>query len=146
MKPNLLMATVCGASPMILSAGARASSVSLVPVLEVASQQTNAGLRDIYRVYAQFENPADRVHRWYGNAASPMIIQNVLNDGVTLGTGFTQFGGAGGQFAPKSPGTTRDWDTFATLGVLFGSEAPNGSDRTTLSPGFPVFITELLGR
>jgi len=139
MKYRLLTSIICGTSAMILSKSAEASSITLVPVLEVASQVTPAGLRDVFRVYAQFENPADRVNRWYGDAPNPMTIQNVLSDGATLGTGFTQFGGSGGQLAPYHH-PLRDWDTYATIGVRFGQDAPGGQDATALTAGFPPFI------
>jgi len=139
MKYRLLTSITCGTSALILSKSAEASSITLVPVLEIPSQMTPAGLRSIYRVYAQFESPADLVNAWYGNAANPMAIQNVLADGQTPGSGFTQFGGNGGQIAP-SYGGTRDWDTYTTIGVRYGEEAPNEHPVTTLTPGFPVFI------
>jgi len=118
-----------------------ADYVGLAAILESAGQMTAAGPRNVYRVYAEFTNPTDRVNAWYGLAGHPFTIQNVLADGVTLGSGFTNFGGSAGTLPPEVPGTVRDWDTWATIGITNGSEGPDGLDDAMLSPGFPVFIS-----
>ena len=105
MKVKTLSALAGIGSAMILSGSADAAFVGLETVLVASNQATSLGPRDVYRVYAVFDNAGDRVNAWYGNAANPLTIQNVLADGVTLGAGFTQFGGAGGQIpAPRTSG------------------------------------------
>jgi hypothetical protein len=100
------------------------------------------GPRVIWRVYADFSNTTDRVNAWgAGSALGPGSIQNALINGVTPGTGFTNIGAPGGQIAPNSPGTTSDWDTYMTIGVLYGSEGPGGTDATNQLPGTTSFIT-----
>jgi len=117
---------------------ARADFAGLLVVREFVSQQTNAGIRDVFHVYAEFTNPIDRVTAWFGTAADPLLIENRAADGTSLGTGFTNFGN--GTLAPEIDGTPQDWDTFATIGLRFGSEGIDGVDRTVASPVFPPFI------
>jgi hypothetical protein len=95
----------------------------------------------VYRVYAEFTNPTDRVDAWYGTSDHPFVIQNVLADGSTFGTGFTNFGGVGGTLPPEVPGSSLDWDTWATIGVTYGDEAGPDGNQAQPSPGFPVFIS-----
>ena len=124
------------------TSASRAAFVGLAAVLEFPSADTAAGPRDVYHVFAEFTNPTDRVNSWFGTARNPMVIQNVLADGTTLGSNFTNFGGQFGNLPPEVAGTVRDWDTFATIGIRNGSEAPFGGDETMLSapPNFS-FIT-----
>jgi len=117
---------------------AHADYAGLVTIIEPLGPSP-AGPRDVYRVYAQFTNQTDRVDAWYGAADHPFTIENVLADGTSLGTGFTNFGGSGGTLPPETPGSARDWDTWATIGVAYGDEAPGG-DATSLPNPFPVFI------
>lgn len=121
------------------SAPVRADFVGLKAVLEFPSANTLNGPRDVYHVFAEFTNPADRVNTWYGTAVNPFTIQNVLADGVTLGSGFTNFGGPDSQLPPKAPGGSDQWDTFATIGVRFQSEEPPFS-AVGFPGAFPQFI------
>jgi hypothetical protein len=76
-----------------------------------------------------------------GSDFGPGGIKNVVADGVTPGTGFTNIGGGGGQLAPYSPGTARDWDSYMTIGVRYGNQAPGGLDATNQIPNTPIFAT-----
>src|SRR5262249_14740603 len=137
MKQHMLAAFGCVAVGLTAQTG-KADYVGLVTIIEPLGASP-AGPRDVYRVYAEFTNPTDRVDSWFGDAQDPLAIQTVLADGSTPGTGFTNFGGTGGILAPKVPGTIRDWDTYATIGVLTGDEAPFGVDATAEN-GLPSFI------
>lgn len=131
-----IAAVVCAVSE------SQAAFVGLTAVLEFPSAITPAGPRDVYHIFAEFTNPTDRVNSWFGTTRNPMVIQNVLADGATLGSNFTNFGGQFGNLPPEVAGGVRDWDTFATIGIRNGSEAPFGNDQTMLSapPNFS-FIT-----
>jgi hypothetical protein len=140
MKQHLRVLSSAGGA-MILSSHAAAVLQGLVVTPEVSGggPPPSGGPRVIYNVYAQFDSPTDRVNVWGGGPAlGPATIQNILANG-DLGTGFTNVGGAGGQFAPKSPGFTRDWDCYMTVGVRYGSDNPHG-DATSIYIGTPVFI------
>ena len=128
----------CAAAGLVISA-ARADYVDLAVILESAGQITFAGPRDVYRVYAEFTNPTDRVDAWYGTPDHPFTIQNVLANGTSLGTGFQNFGGIGGTLPPEVPGSVLDWDTWATIGVAYLDEA--APDYLNVTPGFPTFIS-----
>ena len=130
-------------SAMMLSCSAHAVLTGLVVTQEPAppAAPPTGGPRTVYNVYAEFDNPSDRVNMWGGGGElGSGIIQNVLADGMTLGTGFTQIGGPSGQIAPYSPSGSDLWDTYMTIGVLDGWLAPGGVDATTVIPGTPVFI------
>lgn len=120
---------------------AHAAFVGLTTVLEFPNHTTPVGQRDVYHVFAEFTSPTDRVNSWFGTAQDPFVIRNVLADGATLGSNFTNLGGQGGNLPPETPGTVRDWDTFATIGIRDGSEAPSGIDEAILSVPFPNFIS-----
>jgi len=139
MKKSLLLSILVAGPSLIASTPTLASYTGLRTVLEFASQPMAGGPRDVYRVYAEFTNPADRVNAWYGNQTNPMSIVNFVDDSA-LGSGFFQFGNPNHQTAPYSVTGSLEWDTFVTIGVRIGSEAPGGLDATTLSPGFPQFI------
>ena len=88
-------------------------------------------LRDVYRVYAHFNDPNDRMTA-IGVAidGTPMTVENVLADGVTPGIGLYEalFGGAGDGGGPAADNTT-GWqlnpkglthDTYMTIGNAAG--------------------------
>src|SRR5262245_57053196 len=128
---------------MILTSQAEAVLQGLVVTPEVSGggPPPIGGPRVIYHVYAQFDSPTDRVNAWGGGPElGPATIQNILANG-NLGNGFTNPGGAGGQLAPKSPGTTRDWDTYMTIGVRYVSDAPLGEGCVVQIPFTPTFIS-----
>ncbi|MCZ6811419.1 MAG: hypothetical protein O7D97_05395, partial [Planctomycetota bacterium] len=88
-------------------------------------------LRDVYRVYAHFNDPNDRMTA-IGVAldGTPMTVENVLFDGITPGSGLYEalFGSAaegGGPIADTSSGwsfnpTGLTFDTFMTIGNATG--------------------------
>jgi hypothetical protein len=130
---------------LIMSTAANAAFTGLSVFLEGpggAGAPPTGGPRVIYRVYANFDNATDRVNAWgAGSTFGPGSILNVDSVDSGPGTGFTNIGGAGGQIAPYSGGTTRDWDTYMTVGLLYGAEGPAGADATSQIPATPVFIT-----
>jgi len=103
---------------------ARADFTGLVAVREFPNQMTSGGLRDVFRVYAEFTNPTDRVDTWYGTEANPFLIQNVLVNG-SPGSGF--FRHSFGSLPPEIPGTPNDWNTWATIGTTWENEMNQGS-------------------
>jgi len=121
---------------MLFCAPARADFAGLVALREFPNQQTAVGIRDVFRVYAEFTNPSDRVDTWYGTQANPFVIQNVLANG-SPGSGFVNFNSF--PFRPEIPGTPLDWETYATLGETYEGEG-GGPTFLGASFGFPSFI------
>ncbi len=89
------------------------------------------GIRDVWRVYAHFNDPNDRMTA-IGVAldGTPMTVENVLVDGTTPGTGLYEalFGGAGDGGGPIA-NTAAGWgfnptglthDTYMTIGNAAG--------------------------
>jgi len=120
-------------------APARADFVGLTVVREFPNQTVVLGVvRDVFRVYAEFTNPNDRVDTWFGTSANPFVIQNVLADG-SPGSGFFQ-AGATSSFPPEAPGSPLDWDTWATIGSTWEGENGVGSNLSWSPVAFPAFI------
>ncbi len=99
--------------------------------------------RWIYRVYAEFTDPTDRVIGWgtgipeYGFGG----IWNVSENGLP-GSGFTNIPDLfTGNTAPFFSGGPADWDTYMTIGLLYGIQGPNNVDYTHVWPGTPIFIS-----
>lgn len=99
--------------------------------------------RWIYRVYAEFTDPSDRVGSWgVGSTLGPGQISNITADG-SLGSGFTNIPDNDfSNTAPQLPFFPTDWDTYMTIGVLYGIQGPSGVDGTQVWPGTPTFITD----
>jgi hypothetical protein len=101
---------------------------------------------DIYHVFAEFTDGADRVLAWGigGDSFGAGGIENLNPDGSGPGLGFINLGGAVNH-APFEPGTTRDWDSYATLGLRYANQGPvvggSPTDAAGYSPGFPNFAT-----
>ena len=127
----LIMSTVASANVTGLSVFSETSGGGPAP----------AGLpRTIWRVYANLTNATDRVNAWgAGSDFGPGSIVNVNAVDSGPGLGFTNIGGGGGQLAPYSPGTTRDWDSYMTVGVRYGNQSPGGVDPTATITGTPIF-------
>jgi MYXO-CTERM domain-containing protein len=151
MKVKTLSALAGLGATMILSTAAQAdlvantgvnTSLSVVEVASGGGTPPVGGPRTIYHVYANFTAGADRVLTWGigGVNFGPGGINNLNAAGSGPGLGFTNVGAAGAG-TPSSPGSTRDWDTYATLGVRYLSQLPAGADAPAYSPGFPAFIT-----
>lgn len=82
----------------------------------------------VWRVYARFSDPGDRLTSVFGSAASPATI--------TSTGGFYQHP-FGGVLAPDAEAVAKvpvvEWDTFCTIGVA----QDDGTDQTGTNPGFP---------
>jgi hypothetical protein len=87
----------------------------------------------VWRIYAEFNNPGDRLVAVFGNSASPMSIQS--------GGGNFYQDPDGGNTAPDADviasAPSAEWDTFCTIGL---AKDIAGTDLTGTSPLFPVFI------
>jgi hypothetical protein len=150
MKMKTLSSVAGFATAVILSRAAQAdlvfgSPLSLIAVDSGGGPPPRGCRYTIYHVYANFTNPADRVETWGigGVNFGPGGIENVNALGTGPGSGFTNIGGAI-HSAPYEPGTNRDWDTYATLGLRYGNQGPlvggSPTDGAGYSPGFPNFI------
>jgi hypothetical protein len=97
--------------------------------------------RWIYRVYAEFTDPTDAVGGWgVGGVLGAGQIRNITADG-NLGTGFINIPDDNtGNVAPRNPLTVRDWDTYVTIGVVYGAMGPLGVDGTSYLG--PTFISQ----
>ena len=84
---------------------------------------------DVWRVYAEFSDPDDRLSAVFGGPSSPATI--------TASNGFYQ-SPFGGNIAPDAaivgivPSVA--WDTFCTIGLAVDVKS---SDQTLTTPGFP---------
>jgi len=125
------------AAAILLCAPARADFVGLTVVREFPNQQTAVGIRDVFRVYAEFTDPSDRVDTWYGTQANPFVIQNVLANG-SPGSGFVNFNLF--PFRPESPDSPQKWDTWATIGETYEGEGGGPSQLSWSPAAFPAFI------
>ena len=129
------MAGVCGV--LLLAGTASADFVMLTVELFANNWDSSDGefinnvpgyeLRDVWRVYAHFDDPNNRMTAiGVGLDGTPMTVENVMADGVTPGTGLYEafFGGAGDGGGPIA-GNTTGWmlnptgltyDTYMTIG------------------------------
>ncbi len=127
------MAAVCGV--MLFAGTASADFVMLTVELFADNWKPNfppgLHIRDVWRVYAHFNDPNDRMTAIGAVLdGTPMTVENVLADGGTPGTGLYEafFGGAGdggGPIADNAPGwllnpTGLTHDTYMTIGAEAG--------------------------
>ena len=96
--------------------------------------------RSVWRVYTVFSNANDYLCAAAGSPQTgTMVIQSTDSLGNFPGGNFYQ-NSPGGNHAPTQSAIDADplaeWDTFATMGMAID----DGTDDTSLSPGFPVFI------
>ena len=142
MKVKTLSALAGLGGALIMTGTASAAVTSLSVFAEPvggAGAPPAGGPRVIYRVYANMGASNERVNAWGGGGNLGIgAIVNTLGGGGP-GTGFTNVGGVAA-LAPSSPGSTRDWDTYATIGVLYASEGPGGINATSIVTGTPGFI------
>lgn len=109
---------------------------------------TPAGLRQVYRVYALFSHPEDRLVSWGSTVTIPYPTTfRTLACTNTPGSSF--YNAPNGSTAPPQELIDQiphsQWDTFVTIGVSIADQG-SGLDRgapnvTVLSPGFPNFAT-----
>ena len=98
--------------------------------------------RWIYRVYAEFTEPTDMVASW-GSGFTTFGFGGIWNitENNTPGSGFTNIpNDFTGDTAPFISGTFADWDTYMTIGVLYGTQGPENSDFTVTYANTPLFI------
>jgi hypothetical protein len=95
--------------------------------------------RDIWRVYANFDDPLDQLTAVAGTTdLGTMTIQSRNFDDSDFGSVFYNVG------ASNQPPTqadidlnpNRQWDTFATIGLSVADQGPFG-DQMFFTPGFP---------
>ena len=95
-----------------------------------------------YRVYAEFTEPTDMVLSWAtgSNGFGFGGIWNITANN-TPGSGFTNIPDLlTGDIAPYFSGGATDWDTFMTIGLLYGVHGPGNTDYTNAFPNTPLFI------
>jgi hypothetical protein len=97
--------------------------------------------RWVYRVYAEFTDPGDRVFFWGASSSlGTATIVNITSAGLP-GSGFTNVpDDSSGNRAPDQPFSARDWDTYMTIGVRYGAQGPGGFDYTVIGGATPTFI------
>jgi hypothetical protein len=107
---------------------------------------TPSGLRQVYRVYAVFTDPGDRLVSW-GSIPNIPYATMFRTLACTNVPGSNFYNAPNGSTAPSQKAVDAiphtQWDTFARIGVSIADQgsgiAPLGPDMTTLSPGFPAF-------
>src|SRR4029450_11307738 len=100
MKNSKLVIATGTLGGLIACNSADATLVGLVLALESSGggPPPSGNPRWIIHAYAHFTTPADRVNAWgAGSSLGPGGIQNVLLNGITPGSGFTNIGGGGGE-------------------------------------------------
>jgi hypothetical protein len=144
MKTKHLVAISSCALPLVMSSESLAVYTGLS--VELHSSVIAGGVpRDVYRVYANFDNPDDHLVWVAGSTLNgPLTIQSRNSDDSGPGTNFFNPGLGAGQVAPSSPGSPHYWGTYVTIGIsnALQGDLQKGSpvDHTTISPGFPNFI------
>jgi hypothetical protein len=138
MKLRMIAMTAATSGCLIACAAAEGGVVGLYvaaePPVVVQGEE-----RWIFRIYAQFDSPNDRVNAWSGGGDfGPGTIQTIGPCGP--GAAFFNPGGGGSQKAPYSTNGVLEYGTFMTIGVPLGQLAPEGLDQTTVIPGTPTFI------
>jgi hypothetical protein len=124
-----------GAVPLIATAHADAAYLGLGGKLHT-SVNISGTVRNVFRIYAVFDNPDDYLLGAAGSEIlGPMIIRSTNNLHTGLGSNFLNPTG-GGSTAPSADVIGKlpnaQWDSFATVGTAIN----DGLDGTGLSPGF----------
>jgi hypothetical protein len=107
---------------------------------------TPAGLRKVYRMYALFTNPGDRLVLWGSAPNTPATTIRAIACSTMSGTNF--YNPPNGSTAPVQELIDAlphsQWDSFVTIGVSIADQGsgikPFGPDVTSLSAGFPPFV------
>jgi hypothetical protein len=132
-------ALVCA---MVFNPQVDAAYLGLTTVLHTTVTVDGAS-RSVYRVYAQFDNPADCVTSVAGSASlGPVVVESRNSTDTGPGSNFYNPGDNTSNSAPSAPNGALEYGTFVTIGVSLSSQGsgPGGLDLTTLSMGFPTFI------
>jgi hypothetical protein len=107
---------------------------------------TPAGMRKVYRMYALFTNPGDRLVLWGSAPNTPATTIRAIACSTMSGTNF--YNPPNGSTAPVQELIDAlphsQWDSFVTIGVSIADQGsgikPFGPDVTSLSAGFPPFV------
>lgn len=131
MKVKTLSALAGIGATMILSGEANAAFTGLT-VVKHTTVTISAVSRDVYRVYANFDNANDAVQAVFGGVSpigglggSPLSIENVTAGGG-VGSGFFNGGTDNCPFGTSTqsiPGPGALWGTFASIGAWLGGPA-----------------------
>lgn len=126
-----LLAIVLAASP------AQAAYTGLSVQLHTSVTIGGQGY-DVYRVYANFSDPGDRLVGVFGSPSLGATTIQTRNAGDTA-LGNVLYNTPGGVTAPSQSAIDaspeRQWDTFATIGLSIVDQSPYG-DFTFVTPGF----------
>jgi hypothetical protein len=104
------------------------------------SVDVNGSMYDVWRLYANFTNPGDRLVTGFGSPTLGAITLQTRNSNDTdFGNPFLRVGGL--VTAPSQDqidnNPAAQWSTFVTLGVSIRDQAPLlFGDMTMLTPGF----------
>jgi len=94
---------------------------------------------DVYRLYANFDDPGDRLVAVFGSPMlGPMTLQTRNSNDTALGSAF--YNSPLDRITAPSAAVigldpNEQWDTFVTIGVSVTDQSPYG-DMTYLTPGF----------
>jgi hypothetical protein len=143
MKVKTLSALAGLGGALIMSGSADAAYVGLHWRLHTTVNAAGVN-RDVFRIYAVFNNANDYLTGALGNVANPATIQSLSAAGAFPGSAFFN-PAAGGNLAPSQDAVnaypaTVPWDTFATVGYAI-VPGDGGAATTGTSPGFPTFIS-----
>lgn len=147
MNRLLSYAIVCAILMLVHSTSATAAflGVTYLPHTQVS---TPAGLRQVYRVYALFTNPGDRLVSWGSTVTIPYPTTfRTLACSDVLGSNF--YNAPNGSNAPSQELIDEiphaQWDTFVTIGVSIADQGsgldPKSPNVALLSPSFPNFAS-----
>jgi hypothetical protein len=134
MKVKTLSALAGVGTALILSGTANAAFTGLSVELFADGTVQGGAARDVWRIYANFDNAGDRLTAVFGNGVSPMVITS------TSGAFFNPGGSATN--GPPSAGDIASYPqwafgTYATIGDVAGTP---DTANVGFSPGFPVFL------
>lgn len=139
-----MIAMLAGAAGALATSGEARGSYAGVSASLYTTVNVGGGMKDVYRIYANFTDPNDRLIMVFALSpiTPPITIQSMNATLTGPGGNFFNPGGAGGNTAPAAPDGVIEWGTFATIGVSLASQGSGGSpmDETTLSASFPNFI------
>jgi hypothetical protein len=132
-----------GVFACILMVGGNAGGMYLGVSTQLHTTVTVGGTsRNIYRVYALFDNSTDFVTAVAGSdGVGNMVIRSRNSSDTAAGSNFYN-PSSSVETAPPAPDGSVEYGTFATIGISLASQGsgPGGTDQTGVTPGFPSFI------